>query len=396
MPSEARRVVLLGSTGSIGTQTLDVIDRLSQRELAFSVVGLAAGRQLDRLCAQIERYRPLAASVVEERAGERLRERFPAIQVFTGEEGPIELARLRDVDLVVNAIVGATGLAPTLQALSLGRTVALANKESLVVGGELVQRCLEDGEGRILPLDSEHSALFQCLRGGELGDVSRLVLTASGGAFLRSSKASLEHVTPEEALRHPNWSMGKRITIDSATMVNKAFEVIEAHYLFSIPYEKIDVVIHPESVAHSFVEYQDGSVLAQLASPDMRIPIQYALTAPAHVESGLSRLEIEKIGKMTFEPLDPDHFPAFDVVLNAAQYGGTAPAAINAADEVLIDRFLNGEIPFTGIAEGLKEILSKWVSENGPEVRPVSRELTFDELRAADAWARRVVRGLRF
>ena len=396
MPSGARRVVLLGSTGSIGTQTLDVIDRLSQRERSFSVVGLAAGRQFDRLCAQIERYRPLAASVIEERAGKDLRDRFPALQVFTGEEGPIELARLRDVDLVVNAIVGATGLAPTLQALSLGRTVALANKESLVVGGELVRRCLEKDAGRILPLDSEHSALFQCLQGNDLSDVSRLVLTASGGAVLKTPKAGLAHVTPEEALRHPNWSMGKRITIDSATMVNKAFEVIEAHYLFSVPYEKIDVVIHPESIVHSLVEYQDGSVLAQLASPDMRIPIQYALTSPARVVSGLSRLEIEKIGKMTFKSLTPDRFPAFAVVLNAAQYGGTAPAAVNAADEILVDRFLEGEIPFTGIAEGLKEILSKWISENSPEVRPVSRELTFDELRAADAWARRVVRGLRF
>ena len=398
MPGEARRVVLLGSTGSIGTQTLDVIDRLSERGLAFSVVGLAAGRQLDRLCAQIERYRPVAASVVEESAGERLRERFPSIQVFTGEEGPSELACLSDVDLVVNAIVGAAGLEPTLQALSLGRTVALANKESLVVGGELVRRCLEEGEGKILPLDSEHSALLQCLRGGKLDDVSRLVLTASGGAFLHTPRANLARVTPEEALRHPNWSMGRRITIDSATMVNKAFEVIEAHYLFSVPYEKIDVVIHPESVVHSFVEYQDGSVLAQLSSPDMRIPIQYALTAPARVESGLSRLEIEKMGELTFEPLDPDRFPAFPVVLNAARCGGTAPAAVNAADEVLIDRFLEGEIPLTGIAAGLEDILARWGLEDEPGAgRPNPREaLALDRLREVDAWARSIALKISF
>ena len=398
MPGEGRRVVLLGSTGSIGTQTLDVIDRLSQCGHTFSVVGLAAGRQVDLLCGQIERYRPLAVSVLEESAGGRLRERFPTIQVFAGEEGPSELARLPDVDLVVNAIVGAAGLAPTLQTLSQGRTVALANKESLVVGGELVRRALEKKEAGILPLDSEHSALLQCLRGRELGDVSRLVLTASGGAFLRTPEANLARVTPEEALRHPNWTMGRRITIDSATMVNKAFEVIEAHYLFSVPYEKIDVVIHPGSVVHSFVEYRDGSVLAQLASPDMRIPIQYALTAPAHVESGLSRLDIAQLGELSFEPLDPDRFPAFTVVLNAARYGGTAPAAVNAADEVLVDRFLEGEIPFAGIAAGLDDVLSRWVSENEPGTGWPNAQgaLTLDRLRKADVWARSIARGLRF
>jgi 1-deoxy-D-xylulose-5-phosphate reductoisomerase len=398
MPPEVRRVVLLGSTGSVGTQTLDVIDRLSQKGFVFSIIGLAAGRQIDRLGEQIKRYRPLAVCVAEEAAGDPLRRKFPSLKVFTGEGGVSELSRLDNVDLVVNAMVGAIGLDPTLQALSLGRTVALANKESLVVGGELVQRCLEqdsDRAGRILPLDSEHSALFQCLKGSDRSEVSRLVLTASGGPFLHVPKARLSHVTPEEALHHPNWTMGRRITIDSATMANKAFEVIEAHYLFSVPYEKIDVVIHPESIVHSFVEYQDGSVLAQLALPDMRIPIQYALTYPGRVESDLSRLAIEKIGKMTFEPLNPEDFPAFSLVFTAAQYGGTAPAAINAADEVLIERFLEGEISFTGIAQGLKEVLSHWVSEASPGVRPVSQKLTLGDLRAADAWARRVARGRR-
>ena len=295
------------------------------------------------------------------------------------------LAMLAEVDLVVNALVGSIGLPPTLAALSLGRTVALANKESLVIGGELVNALLQKHRGTLLPIDSEHNALFQCLRGGKLSEVKRVLITASGGPFLRTPLAKLPRVRPEEALSHPNWAMGSRITIDSATMVNKGFEIIEAHYLFSLPYERIEAIIHPGSMIHSLVEYQDGSILAELAASDMRIPIQYVLTYPERIETGLPRLDLSAIATMRFEPLDPDRYPAFVTVLAAAREGGTALAAINAADEILVERFLAGEIPFTGIASGLREILVRW--------RPVEAQyeegtVTLRSLLAVDQWAR--------
>ncbi len=396
MTNVERRVVILGSTGSIGTQTIDVIERLNERGYAFSVVGLAAGRKIDRLVDQVERLRP-AAVCTEERIGqERLRKQFPSLRVLVGESGLEELAQLPGVDLVVNALVGAVGLPPTLAALSLGRTVALANKESLVIGGELATQFLNNHGGAIIPIDSEHNALFQCLRAGKGTEVRRVILTASGGPFLRTPKEKLDHVQPEEALQHPNWAMGSRITIDSATMVNKGFEVIEAHYLFSLPYEKIDVVVHPDSMIHGFVEYQDGFLLAELASPDMRIPIQYALTYPERVDTDLPRLVFQEISQMSFEPLEQARFPAFATVLQAAEHGGTAPAAINGADEVLVQRFLAGDIPFTGIARGLDAVLSRWLAECG-DLSPANHSsLSLEELLAADRWARKTARELSF
>jgi len=401
MPCPERHVIILGSTGSIGTQTIDIIERLNQRGYAFSVVGLAAGRNVERLAEQIKCYRPRAVCVEGESEGEILRQRFPEVRVFTGEKGLRELARLDEVDLIVNALVGAIGLPPTLDGLFLGRTVALANKESLVVGGELVTKFLSEYGGAILPIDSEHNALFQCLRAGRLSEVRRVILTASGGPFLHVHKEALDQMRPEEALCHPNWAMGSRITIDSATMVNKGFEVIEAHFLFHLPYERISVIIHPDSVIHSFVEYHDGSLLAELASPDMRIPIQYALTYPKRVETGLPRLNLEEISRMEFEPLDHEHFPAFATVLKAAKQGGTSPAVINAVDEVLVERFLEGEIPFTGIASGLQTILSRWESAEA-DLKEISSdagnqdEVILSTLLAADRWARKEARYLSF
>jgi len=396
MSNLERRVVILGSTGSIGTQTIDVIERLNQRGYAFAVVGLAAGRNIDRLVDQVEHLRPAAVCVKERTGQEPLRKQFPTLRVLVGESGLEELAQLPGVDLVVNAIVGAVGLPPTLAALSVGRTVALANKESLVIGGELVTQFLNKHGGAIIPIDSEHNALFQCLRAGKGTEVRRVILTASGGPFLRTPKEKLDRVRREEALQHPNWTMGARITIDSATMVNKGFEVIEAHYLFSLPYEKIDVVVHPDSMIHGFVEYHDGSLLAELASPDMRIPIQYALTYPERVDTDLPRLAFQEISQMSFEPLEQDRFPAFATVLHAAGQGGTAPAAINAADEVLVQRFLAGDIPFTGIARGLDAVLSRWLTECG-DLNPASHgSLSLDALLAADRWAREAARELSF
>jgi len=382
MPAAPRRIVLLGSTGSIGTQTLDVVARLRQSGTAFDIAGLAAGRNVERLEAQIEGWSPRVVCVADPADAARLARRHPTIQVLHGSDGLSALARLDDVNLVVNALVGSVGLVPTLAALEIGRAVALANKESLVVGGDLVRAALETGSGRLFPVDSEHSALLQCLEAGRRRDVARVTLTASGGPFLRTAVDRLDRVTPDEALAHPNWSMGSRITVDSATMVNKGFEVIEARHLFDLPYEQIGVVVHPESIVHAFVEYADGSVIAQLAAHDMRVPIQYALTYPERTGTDLPRLAFDRRRDLSFEPLDEDRFPAFAVVLAAANAGGSAPAAVNAADEVLVARFLDGAIPFTGIARGLAAVLDRWRSEIG------EASLTLDHLLKVDRWAR--------
>jgi len=385
MPESQQRVTILGSTGSIGCQTIDVIERLNKQDYAFSVVGLSAGKNIDLLSRQIDRLHPSVVCIRERSKVQTLYNRFPHLRILTGDEGLKKVCSMDGVDLVVNALTGAAGLGPTLDSLQLGRTVALANKESLVIGGELIGELLAKYKGKILPIDSEHNALVQCLWAGTRAEVARVIITASGGPFLNTPTEELVHVQPEQALRHPNWLMGKRISVDSATMVNKGFEVIEAHYLFSLPYEKIDVIIHPGSVIHSFVEYCDGSILAELAAPDMRIPIQYALVYPARVETGLPRLDLEKIGRIEFEALSQEQFPAFATVLSAGQIGGTAPAAINAADEVLVDRFLKGKIPFTALAEGLETILSRHMDKN----TGTKQRADFSAILAADKWARK-------
>ena len=394
MDEAPRRLVILGSTGSIGVQTLDVVERLAQAGEVFDVVGLAAGRRLDRLGEQIAVWRPQAVSVAEESGAASLREKFPEVEVLAGDDGLCALCRLEDVSVVVNALVGAVGLIPTLEALTLGRAVALANKESLVIGGELVVAAMERGGGRLIPIDSEHNALAQCLRAGSQGEVRHLILTASGGPFLRTTPSVLDTVTPRDALAHPTWAMGARITVDSATMVNKAFEVIEAHFLFGIPYDRIDVLVHPGSTVHSLVEYRDGSFVAELASPDMRIPIQYALIEPRRVDTGLTRLDLGTLSELRFEPLDPQRFPAFGTVLTAADRGGSAPAAVNAADEVLVSRFLAEEIPFTGISEGLARMLELWDAERD-EVTPETPP-TLASLLCVDAWARDTAQRMAF
>jgi len=311
------------------------------------------------------------------------------VRVLSGREALHDLACLDGVDVVVNAVVGAVGLEPTLAALERGRALALANKESLVVGGEIVRDRLRDHGGTLLPIDSEHSAAQQCLAAGPPGGVRRLILTASGGPFLRASTAELRRATPADALRHPTWQMGRRISVDSATLVNKGFEVIEAHYLFSLPYERIDVVVHPSSLVHAFVEYADGSLVAGLSSRDMRIPIQNALTYPQRVETGLPRLDLARERPLAFEALDPSAFPAFQTVMKAARRGGRAPAAVNAADEILVERFLAGEIPFPSIAQGLESVLDRL------EEAPATGSPTLAELLRVDAWAREEARDLR-
>ena len=389
MSEGSRRIVVLGSTGSIGRQTLDVIGRLRRAGRPLEVAGLAAGRNVELLADQIETFSPPVVCVAGADDAAELERRSRSLDVFHGDEGLCRLARLDGVDTVVNGLVGAVGLRPTLAALSVGRTVALANKESLVVGGDLVRAELERGDGRLVPLDSEHSGLLQCFGAGRRPDVDRVLLTASGGPFRKTPIDALDRVTPAEALAHPNWSMGSRITIDSATMVNKAFEVIEAHHLFDLPYDRIDVVIHSSSTVHSFVEYRDGSILAEMATSDMRIPIQYALTYPHRVATDLPRLPMGSAFSLDFEPLRPSRYPAFDVVLEAAMKGGSAPAAMNAADETLIERFLQREIPFTGIAAGLRILLDQW------EHRFAGEAISdLAALLGTDRWARETSRKL--
>jgi 1-deoxy-D-xylulose-5-phosphate reductoisomerase len=388
-----RRIALLGSTGSIGTQTLDVVDRLTEVGRAFEVVGLAAGSNTDLLVEQARRYRPKVVSIAAAGEVESLRRRLPeGTDVLCGEDGLLHLAERADVDVLVNAVYGAAGLPPTLAALSLGKTVALANKESIVIGGDLILGLLAERGGRLLSIDSEHHAIHQCLHGHDPSDVRRLLLTASGGPFLHTDPEELERVTPQEALKHPTWAMGRRITVDSATMVNKAFEVVVAHRLYGVEYDRIDVVVHPDSYVHSLVEFREGSIKAELGPRDMRIPIQNLLIDPERVDTGLPRLPLDAPLQLNLLPFDERRFPAYSTVLAAAREGGTALAAVNAADEVLVYRFLDGGIRFTGIAGGLAAILDRWRDEKKDE--PDDRAPELSRLMEVDRWAREAARKL--
>ena len=345
-----RKLVLLGSTGSIGVQALQVAENLG-----MAVSCLAACRNVDLLEEQIRRHRPQAAALFDEKAAADLRVRVKdlPVKVFSGMEGLCALAAEEGGDAVVlNAVVGMVGLLPTLFALEAGRDVALANKETLVAGGDLVTRAAARRGVRLLPVDSEHSAIFQCLQGAPPGGtVERLILTASGGPFFGCQAEELEQVTPQAALRHPNWNMGAKITIDSATMMNKGLELIEAHWLFGVPPDRIDIVVHRESVVHSLVEFADHSVLAQLGVPDMRIPIQYALTWPDRAPSPVRRLQLAEWGKLTFYPPDHGAFPCMNICREAITKGGLYPAAVNAANEQAVALFLEGRIGFRRIGQ---------------------------------------------
>ena len=342
-----RSLVILGSTGSIGTQALEVAEQAGYR-----VIGLAAARQVDMLEQQIRRYNPLVAAMFDETAAEILRTRVAdlPVRVLSGMDGLCELAALPDADMVLNSVVGMVGLRPTLAAISAGHDVALANKETLVAGGAFVMDAVQKAGVQLLPVDSEHSAIFQCLQGCPPDKrVNRLILTASGGPFFGRNKEDLEQVSLADALNHPNWSMGQKITIDSATMMNKGLELIEASWLFDMPPEKIDVVIHRESIIHSLVEYDDNAVLAQLGTPDMRVPIQYALTYPDRLPCPAKQLRLEDWGKLTFYAPDDTAFPAINLARKALTLGGLYPAALNAANEVAVGAFIAGEIAFTDI-----------------------------------------------
>jgi 1-deoxy-D-xylulose-5-phosphate reductoisomerase len=343
-----KRLAILGSTGSIGSSTLAVVEGYPDR---FLIVALAAGANLDRLEEQVRRFGPRLVSVGSEAGARELQRRLGRVptEVVWGTAGLLQAAVETGADLVVSAIVGADGLLPTMRAVEAGKDVALANKESLVVAGHLLTAEARLRRTRILPVDSEHSAIFQCLAGNGTGGVRRIVLTASGGPFRTRSRSAMASITPEEALRHPNWSMGKKITIDSATLMNKGLEVIEAHWLFGLPVDRVDVIIHPQSIIHSLVEYVDGSILAQLGVPDMRIPIQYALTYPERQPNMVPRLTLDQLTDLTFEAVDREKFPCLDLAYEAAAAGGSSPAVLNASNEVAVHRFLNRRIGFDEI-----------------------------------------------
>ena len=352
-----KNLVLLGSTGSIGTQTLEVAEKAGYRLLAMAV-----GSRVDAFEEQLRRFRPAFAAVYDEKAAADLRVRVAdlPIKVLSGMDGLCTLAALPKADLVLNAVVGMVGLLPTMAAIKAGHDVALANKETLVAGGAFVTDAVREKGVRLLPVDSEHSAIFQCLQGSpEKGRVRRLILTASGGPFFGYTKEQLETVTPQMALRHPNWSMGAKITVDSASMMNKGLEIIEARWLFDMPEDRIDVVVHRESVVHSLVEYDDGAVLAQLGEPDMRVPIQYALTYPDRLPSPVKRLSLADWGRLTFFAPDDAAFPAMQVCREALRRGGAYPAAVNAVNERAVALFLAGKLPFSRIPALAEETLAK-------------------------------------
>jgi 1-deoxy-D-xylulose-5-phosphate reductoisomerase len=355
----ASRILLLGSTGSIGVSTLNCIRRLGGR---FSVAGLSAGKNVEKLAAQIEEFAPSAVYVTGAQDAATLRNRFQGLTVYSGAGGLDEFVNAMDFDILLNALVGAVGLRPTVAALRRNKRVALANKESLVIGGDYIASLLNGGKGSLVPVDSEHSAILQCLTGANDGAVESIILTASGGPFRTLARERFIAVTPEQALHHPTWSMGKKITIDAATLMNKGVEVIEAHHLFSLPYSKLRVWIHPQSIIHSLVEFHDGAIMAQLGLPDMELPIQYALSYPQRLPMNGKRLSLPEIGKLEFFEPDYSRFPCLRLCIEAGTLGGTAPAVVNAANEVAVEAFLAGRIAFTAIADIVTFALEKHAS----------------------------------
>lgn len=380
MVSEARkRIVVLGSTGSIGTQTIDVA-----RNLQLEIAGLAAGSNIDLLESQIMEFKPRVAAVADENLAKELRNRLgdTNTKIYGGMDGLINVAVMDNVDMVISAIVGVAGLIPTIEAIRRGRNIALANKETLVTAGQLVMREAERHNINIIPVDSEHSAIFQCIAGNNKKDISKIILTASGGPFRGKKLGELKEVKVGDALNHPNWSMGRKITIDSATLMNKGLEVIEAKWLFDIPIEQIEVLIHPQSIIHSMVEYVDGSVIAQLGAPDMRIPIQYALTCPARHENQFSKLDLLKTGDLTFEQPDYQAFPCLKLAFDAVETGGTMPAVMNAANEAAVSMFLDEKISFLDIPALIDRVMSTHNVNIAPEL---------EDIIEADRWAREYI-----
>jgi 1-deoxy-D-xylulose-5-phosphate reductoisomerase len=374
-----KRLSVLGSTGSIGVNTLDVVRQFPQR---FTIVGLAAGTNLALLREQIRTFKPTIVSVLTDTLAKELKRNLSrdcAPEIVYGEEGMQEVARVSETDMVVSAIVGSAGLLPTLAAIKSGKDIALANKETLVMAGKLMMKKARDHRVKIVPVDSEHSAIFQVLQGQSKKNINTIILTASGGPFLKYSLKKLETVTPKEALAHPNWKMGKKVTIDSASLMNKGLEVIEAHWLFDIPPEKIKVYIHPQSIVHAMVEYIDRSVIAQLSMPDMRGPIAYALSYPERIPTELLSLNLLDIGKLSFIPPNLKNFPSLGLAYSALRQGGSMPAVLNASNEVAVSAFLKRKIRFTTIPRLVEKAMSLHSPQN------IS---CLEEVMEVDRWAR--------
>ncbi len=374
-----KKLAILGSTGSIGLSTLEIVKAFPDR---YQVVALTAGNNIDLLQKQIEVFRPRVVSVSLERDAEQLRLRFAGIdiQISCGVEGMICCATDPQVDMVVVAVVGAIGLVPTMAAIKSGKDIALANKETLVTAGSLIMAEVDRQKVKLIPIDSEHSAIFQSLQGQRREDVRRLLLTASGGPFREYGTAQFESISPAEALAHPNWDMGRKITIDSATMMNKGLEVIEAHWLFSFPETMIDVHIHPESIVHSLVEYQDGAVIAQLGTPDMKTPIAYALSWPERLPLTQQPLDLCEIGQLSFAAPNLERFPCLQLAYDALARGGTVPAVMNAANEVAVEAFLNDNLSFLGISKVIEKVM---LQHQGEDLT------TVDQALHADRWGRK-------
>jgi len=369
---------ILGSTGSIGTQTLDVVRQFPNE---FNVEALASNCNLELMEKQVLEFKPSNVCLFDEEKADTFRQlALPDVQVLSGMQGLKACCTLQKVDTVVIALVGAVGLEPTMTAIQNGKNIALANKETLVAGGDLVMSAVKKCDITLIPIDSEHSAIFQCLNGEDRRTVERIIITASGGAFRDWNREELANATPEHALKHPNWSMGGKITIDSATLMNKALEVIEAHHLYSMPFERIQAVIHPQSIIHSLVEFTDSSIIAQVGLPDMRLPIQYALSYPRRLPNpNLKRLNVANCQDLTFREIDEEFYPCFKIGVNAGKTGGTAPAVMNAANEVAMTAFLDKKIKFLQISQIVDSVVKAHSVERNPSLRDVLN---------ADAWAR--------
>ncbi|CUS37924.1 1-deoxy-D-xylulose 5-phosphate reductoisomerase [Candidatus Nitrospira nitrosa] len=373
-----KSIIILGSTGSIGTSTLDIVQRFPDE---FRVVGLTAGKNIEKLEEQIHQFKPKAVAVANESSAAILRARCASlpVEIHSGEEGIASVASGLDAELVISAIVGAAGLLPTLSAIRSGKHIALANKEPMVMAGKLMQEEARKYGVRIFPVDSEHSAIFQSLEGHRIEDVRRLILTASGGALWTLSQEDLQHVTPERALQHPNWKMGAKITIDSATLMNKGLEVVEARWLFDIPESRIDVMVHRESIIHSLVEYHDRSMIAQLGLPDMRTPISYAMRYPGRMALDLPSLDLTEIGRLSFCKPDHDRFPCLNLGYESLRVGGSMPAVMNAANEIAVDAFLHHGLRFIEIASVIRSTMDAHTQQ---------AITSLDDALEADRWAR--------
>ncbi len=384
-PRKRKGIAVLGSTGSIGQSTLKVVERYPER---FRIVALAGGWNVGLMAEQVLQFRPLLATMATKEGMEGLRQSVRGkvhLEFSSGEEGLLAVATHPEADMVVSALVGAAGLLPTIAAIREQKDVALANKETMVMAGKIVSQEARSKGVRILPVDSEHSAIFQSLQGHRKEDVRRIILTASGGAFLSLPVESLEEVTPEQALVHPNWKMGQKVTVDSASLMNKALEVIEARWLFDIPASRIHVHIHPQSIVHSMVEYVDGSIIAQLGIPDMQVPIAYALAYPERLKMGLPSLDLINAGPLSFMAPDPQRFPALGLAYQVLEAGGTLPAVLNAANEEAVLAFLKREIRFTRIVDLVRRVVESLPSEDGEDLEAVLE---------ADRKARDAVRSL--